>query len=174
MSRLVLCVLALLLVVSSLAPVRADDAEDNAVAVIEKMKCTVKRDENKPGKPVTGVKLSGMDVTDGLKVLHALKNLTELEVVCLRLNEPGLKELASNKNLTKLFVSSAGLTDAGLKELAAVKSLTSLELLGLTISDKGVKELTALPKLATLGLFSTNVTGDGLKELAVLKNLTAL
>ena len=58
---------------------RADDAEDKAVAFVKKLGGQVLRDEKAPGKPVIKVYLIGPQVTDaGLKELATLKNLTTL------------------------------------------------------------------------------------------------
>ena len=59
---------------------RADEAEDKAVALVEKLGGKVTRDEKLPGKPVAGVALFFSAVTDAeLKELAALKNLTYLD-----------------------------------------------------------------------------------------------
>ena len=76
------------------APARADDAEDRAVAVVEKMGGRVTRDDKEPGKPVTAVNLSFTQVTDA-----------------------ELKELAPLKSLTTLYLCGTQVTDAGIKEL---------------------------------------------------------
>src|SRR5262249_15132391 len=53
MSRLMLCVIATELIPSSSA--HADDAEDKAAALVEKLGGIVTRDETRPGKPVVSV-----------------------------------------------------------------------------------------------------------------------
>jgi internalin A len=88
-----------------LNPCRADDAEDKAVAFVEKLGGEVKRDEMLPGRPIIEVNLSHRQVMD-----------------------LGLKELAPLKNLNTLYFFNTQVTDAGLKELAQFKSLTELEL----------------------------------------------
>ena len=93
MSRIVAFALAL----SGLclcASSRADDAEDKAVAFVEKLGGEVTRDKKAPGKPVIAVTLSGTEVTDaGLKELAALKNLTTLHLGHTQVTDAGLKEL---------------------------------------------------------------------------------
>ena len=67
--------------VDFVAPLYADDAEDKAVAFVEKLGGKVTRDEKLPGKPVIGVHLSFSAVTDaGLKELAPLKNLATLDL----------------------------------------------------------------------------------------------
>ena len=119
MSRLMLCGLMAGVILCSSAPVRADDAEDKAVAFVEKLGGKVTRDEKAPGKPVVTVFLSGSKkVTDAdLKELAALKNLTTLDLIGTEVTDAGLKELATLKNLTTLNLGFTKVTDAGLKEL---------------------------------------------------------
>ncbi len=126
---------------------RADDAEDKAVAFVEKLGGKVTRDEKAPGKPVVGVDLGGTAVTDaGLKELAPLKSLTTLELSVTQVTDAGLKELAPLKNLTTLNLSETKVTDAGLKELAPLKNLTKLFLARTKVTDAGVAELQkALP-----------------------------
>ena len=77
MSRLVLCGVVSWLALGPAAPVRGDDAEDKAVALVEGLGGKVTRDGKRPGKPVTEVDLSGTAVTDAeLPGLAPLKNLT--------------------------------------------------------------------------------------------------
>jgi internalin A len=73
---------------------RADDAEDKAVAFVEKLGGRVARDEKTPGKPVTFVSLYFTNVSGaGLKELAVLKNLATLELSATKLTDAGLKEL---------------------------------------------------------------------------------
>ena len=72
----------------------ADDAEDKAVAFVEKLGGTVTRDDKAPSKPIIGVQLSNTYVTDaGLKELAPLKNLTWLSLGGTKVTDEGLKEL---------------------------------------------------------------------------------
>ena len=127
---------------------RADDAEDKAVAFVEKLNGSLSRDEKAPGKPVVEVRLSGTKVTDaGLKELAALTKLTRLFLFKTPVTDAGLKELAPLKALTKLDLDDTKVTDAGLKELATLTNLTNLFLTNTQVTDEGVKELQkALPK----------------------------
>ena len=73
---------------------RADDAEDKAVAFVEKLGGKVTRDEKAPGKPVITVSLNDTKVTDaGLKELATLKNLTTLDLGFTKVTDAGVKEL---------------------------------------------------------------------------------
>ena len=97
---------------------RADDAEDKAVAFVEKLGGKVTRDEKVPGKPVVTVSLHRSEVTDaGLKELAPLKNLTELSLIGADITDAGLKTLAGFKQLTKVYLSSPKVTKEAVKEL---------------------------------------------------------
>src|SRR5262245_23977591 len=125
--------LVVLLLVAGL--VAADEAEDRAIAVIEKLGGSFVRDEKKAEQPVVMVRLADTQVTDA-----------------------GLKELAALKQLEVLSLERTNVTDAGLKELAALKQLQALILRGTKVTDAGLKELAALKQLQALILERTNVT----------------
>src|SRR5688572_13762631 len=120
MSRWMFCGAVAVLILCSGSPARADDAEDKAVAFVEKLGGTVTRDEKQPGKPVVSVNLRYRKVTDaGVKELAVFKNLTTLHLNRTGVTDAGVKELAPLTNLTTLYLSECrGVTDAGLKELA--------------------------------------------------------
>ena len=104
MSRFMLCGVVSWLILASPAAGRADDAEDKAVEFVKGLKGEVTRDEKLPGKPVVGVKLNFMQVTDaGLKELAPLTNLTTLSLSGTRVTDAGLKEL--QKALPKCKIS---------------------------------------------------------------------
>ena len=89
-------VLALLLLPA--AVVRADEAEDKALALVKELKGTVERDEKKAGKPVVRVSLGFTQISDaGLKELAALQQLQELYLDFTQISDAGLKELAGLK-----------------------------------------------------------------------------
>ena len=166
MSRLMLCGIVSWLVLASPRSGRADDAEDKAVAFVEKLGGWITRDQKLPDKPVTEVDLQFTKVTDvGLKVLTPLKNLSTLYLYGTQVTDAGLKELAPLKKLTTLDLAEARkVTDAGLKKLAPLKNLTTLYLGGTQVTDAGLKELAPLKNLTTLYLNGTQVTDAGLKE----------
>jgi internalin A len=195
MSRLMLCGLMAGVIVFSSAPVRADDAEDTAVAFVEKLGGNILRDEKAPGKPVVWVLMAGTKMTDaGLKELAPLKNLTTLNLTSTQVSDAGLKALAPLKNLTTLVLTGTEVTDAGLKNLAPLKNLTLvqtdtkvtdrtlavlreinlLHALPLATAADGKRRPAKPEDVTTLNLTGTEVTDAGLKELALLKNLTTL
>jgi hypothetical protein len=126
--------------------VRADDAEDKAVAFVKKLGGTVTRDEKAPGEPVITAKVR--KVSDaGLKELAALKNLTTLDLWRTSVSDAGLKELAALESLNTLHLGGTKVTDAGMTALTALKNLNSLDLSKTEVTDAGLRELQrALPK----------------------------
>jgi internalin A len=94
-------------VLGPVAPARADDAEDKAIAFVEKLGGKVTRDDKRPGKPVVAVNLYGTKMTDAdLKELTALKGLTTLRLGSTKVTDAGLRELAAFKSLTELHLAS--------------------------------------------------------------------
>jgi hypothetical protein len=82
------------LVMASSATCRADDAEDKAVAFVEKLGGSVFRDSTWPDKPVIDVNLDSTKVTDAdLKELANLKKLTSLSLWGTNVTEEHLKNL---------------------------------------------------------------------------------
>ena len=124
---------------------RADEA--SAVKAVENLGGKVTRDDKLPGKPVIGVHLHEIGVTDAaLKELADLKQLTTLSLTVTRVTDAGLKELKHLKQLTTLNLSRTRVTDAGLKELADLKQLTTLNLEGTKVTADGMADLQkALP-----------------------------
>lgn len=62
-------------------PLRADEAEDKAVAFVERLEGWVKHDEKRPGKSVVRAGLHGIEVSDAdLKALAGLKRLPALKL----------------------------------------------------------------------------------------------
>ena len=124
---------------------RADEA--SAVKAVEDLGGKVTRDDKLPGKPVIGVHLHEIGVTDAaLKELKDLKQLTWLSLTVTQVTDAGLKELKHLKQLTSLDLSHTKVTDAGLKELADLKQLTTLNLEGTKVTADGVADLQkALP-----------------------------
>jgi hypothetical protein len=132
----------------TVAPVRADDAEDKAVAAIKKICASAAclggecglfiRDEMAAGKLVIGVHLSiatgwrGAGETDaGMKGLKELKSLQTLVLTYTQVTDAGLKELKELTNLRSADIGSNKITAAGIRELHA--ALPKLEILGVDV-----------------------------------------
>ena len=113
--RMVLVGVGLLLACLSGAA-RADEA--SAVKAVENLGGKVTRDDKLPGKPVIGVHLHEIGVTDAaLKELADLKQLTWLSLTVTRVTDAGLKELADLKQLTTLNLEDTKVTADGVADL---------------------------------------------------------
>ena len=64
MSRSMLGAIVSCLVLNTPTHARADDAEDKAAAIVEKWGGTVFRNDTRPGKPITAVRLTHLKVVD--------------------------------------------------------------------------------------------------------------
>ena len=114
MVRFLLCSVVAVLVPSARRP-RADDAEDKAAALVQKLGGTVVRDEKRSGQPVVEVDLSKSKVTG-----------------------ENLRALAPLQNLTALYLSHTPVTNADLKELAPFQKLRTLDLAYTPVTDDGL------------------------------------
>jgi hypothetical protein len=131
----------------SVVYVHADEAA--ALKAIERLEGKVTRDDDAPGKPVTGVELSGPQVTDAsLKVLKDIKELQFLGLGGTSVTDKGLKELKDLKKLQTLLLLGTDFTDEGLKELKEFKQLRTLVLSKTKVTEAGIADLKkALPEL---------------------------
>jgi len=121
MSRMMLCGLVPWLVLGSVASCRADDAEDKAIAFVEKLKGSVTRGNMLPGQPIVRAYLSDTNVTDeGLKEHAPLTRLSILDLSQTGITDKGLKKLANLSDLCKLSLSDTRVTAAGVKEFQKV------------------------------------------------------
>ena len=173
--------------------------EEKVVKTIEALGGRMGRAETLPGRPVTGVDLSGTRITDaGLKDLKELKGLRVLSLAGTRITDAGLKDLKELKGLRVLSLEGTLIGDAGLKDLKELKKLALVSLAGTRITDAGLKDLkglkavildlgdnaritdVGLKELKELGLQklyligNNNITDAGLKELKELKGLRGL
>jgi internalin A len=171
------------LLLTSSVPARADDAEDKAVKIVEKLGGRVTRDDKQPGKPVVGVDFAFSRVGDAdLKELTALKSLNTLLLYETAVTDEGLKALANLDNLIELGLGGGQrenpngpqVTNTGLKQLAGIKKLTKLYLRGKKITDASLTEVSTLKNLTKLSLYDAAITERGLKELAPLSSLMYL
>lgn len=137
--------------------------------------CYIIRNEQAPGKPMVGMRLSFGMVQDW--VVQQLAELTELHFLSFfytRLTGQEAKFLKKLNGLKELEYVDSDVNDSGLKVIAQLDQLESLRLSGTKISDAGLKELIRLQHLKQLDLDRTKVTGMGLGDLAGLKRLTRL
>src|SRR5438105_2520020 len=105
----------LLLILASLSPARADEAEDRSAAFVKKIGGRFYRAEGKPGKPVYKVDLTFSKITDaGLKELAGFQQLRTLEIHDNPVGDAGLPDLKRLTQLEKLHLSYTGVSKAGL------------------------------------------------------------
>ena len=149
MSRALVGVVAWLLV--GVPVVWADEAEDKAVARVEESGGIVSRDDKRPGKPVTGLLLSGDQATDETFAVTG-----------------------SFRKIQHLSLLDTAMTADGYKGLSAFPDMMVLHLVGQGVSDIVLEHVVTAPKLSSLTLKSTAVTDEGLHRLARLKSLNHL
>src|SRR5262249_7009683 len=96
-------VLLLLLLAGNVG--RADDGEDRAVKVIQKLRGRMTRDEKADGKPIVQVDLGFTEATDAdLKELAGLTRLKVLYLHRTEVTDAGLKVLAGFEHLERLYL----------------------------------------------------------------------
>ena len=133
-------VFALILLATG-SPGRADEAK--AIAAVEKLGGTVKRDDAKPGKPVTDVDLAFSKTLkdDDLKILKEFKKLEWVSFNGTAVTDAGLVHLKDLKTLKTIGLLDTAVTDKGLDHLKGLKSLASLNLIGTKVTKAGVAKL---------------------------------
>jgi hypothetical protein len=152
--RTLMGLLSCLFVLASGSLLTADQAEDKAVALIQKLGGKIERDDKRAGSPVVTIDLKSQKIKDAdLACLADLREVTSLKLDNTGLTDEGLKHLQGLKNLRRLTVSFTGVSDEGLKLL---KGLDKLEYLHVgycaKVTAKGKAELRqALPKLEIFG-----------------------
>jgi CxxC motif-containing protein (DUF1111 family)/Leucine-rich repeat (LRR) protein len=173
--------------------------QDGILAEIRRLGGTAEVDENRPGKPVVRLNLSGTRVTDtelaplgalpqlqaldlsqtqitnaGLAALRGLPNLQELDLGINTITDAGLAHLEELTQLQALSVRFTLLTDAGLAHLERLTQLRMLRLDGTAVTDRGIEHLARLAQLRELDLSSTKVGDAGLRCLEGLTELQVL
>jgi Leucine-rich repeat (LRR) protein len=173
-----------------------------AVIELRKIGARITMDEKRPGKPVTAVDLSGLQIGVGqlapMRVLTELEELnmsetrsdaedlglenlaglTKLHKLELRraypLNRTGIAHLRGLKNLRYLTMSHLSVSDRGLAELRDMADLEVLETSGSEITDVGMQQIARCKKLQTLVLHYTSVGDEGVRALSSCPDLTYL
>lgn len=187
-------------VVSAFGPLpaaRADEAEEKAVALLERQGAKYTRDERLPGRPIVAINYASCSATEEhLKILAALPHLRELDLrrahnfyremlpllaefkslttLGLTLNDAWLEHVAKLRHVTTFDFEVIEATDAGMKMLVPMPGVRTLDLSRTRVTDAGLKELGGLNKLTTFHLPLETVTDEGLKELARLTAITTL
>jgi serine/threonine protein kinase len=187
---LALALPAVLIVLGALVrEAEAPEAADPALAMLNRLRARVQRDESRPSRPVVAIafkdtppeSLPSPDcgvwkVTDAdLKLLTTFDRLQSLDLTDARLvTDAALKDLSSLRQLRHLYLGRTRVTDAGLKDVAALRQLRGLGLEEIEVTDAGVRDVAGLTQLTYLNLGGTHLTDAGMKELAPLTQLRML
>jgi Leucine-rich repeat (LRR) protein len=153
---------------------RGDEAEQNAIRLIESRKGNYYRDQKKPDRPIYSVSLGNGPVTDRIIAeLIPLRNLRRLTFSIDRssgFDGAALGQLSHLEELAFLGVHGSdqpdGMRPETMKSIAQLKSLTALELNHTKLSGRALRELAALKKLTKLTLHDVALLEEDLGELA--------
>jgi hypothetical protein len=100
-----------------------DQAQEKAVARLEKLGGKVIRDDNQPGRPVIEVILLNSPVGEGdLACLKDLRHIRSLDLGGNRITDAGLVQLGALKELQELRLS-LGVSDARLGHLEELTAI---------------------------------------------------
>ena len=151
------------------------EGERRALALLSRLPVEFRVDETDKAKPVVGLALRDMAVTDAvLAALPELPALRSLDLSLSPLKDADLSALGRLRRLENLSLYATGVRDRALAAVRGLKQLRTLNVAYNPITDKGLAELKGLPELQTLILFRTKVTDDGLSNLAGLAKLQEL
>jgi hypothetical protein len=147
---------------------RADEAQDKALAEIQKRGGKIDRDETvkEKDKPVIAVNYATTPADDA--ALEPLKDIPTLRKVTLngtKITDAGLEKVKGLAALKKLYLVDTKITDKGLEQLKDLKELEVLSLVGTEVTDAGLEHLKGLANLKDLFLYGTKVTDAGAKTL---------
>jgi serine/threonine protein kinase len=171
---------------------------EQAAAALVRLGGEIRRDEEKPDRPVVEVNLAGSRATEadlihlealtqlqelalpkatgdrGLAPIRGLRRLHKLVLANTKVGNAGLAHLRGLTGLDVLILTETPVGDAGLEHLGGLSELVFLRLDRTKVSDAGLKHLKRLRQLETLDLHYTGVTGPGLADLAGLAALGSL
>ena len=143
-----------------------------AAAELQKLGGQFTPDEKAPGKPIIGLNLSNVPITDATLVyLDAFPHLQQLDLGHTKklqqatITDAGLIHVAPLKELRRLSLTSTPVTDHGLAQLQGLTHLESLNLEGTKVTDAGLKQLKSLTHLQRLKLAGSKVTDAGVEKL---------
>ncbi|WP_339907125.1 hypothetical protein [Symmachiella dynata] len=123
----------------------------------------------------TGVWLSDTQVSDaGLKYLHGLTNLRELDLRNTQVTDAGLEQLRGLTKLVELSLAMTQVSDEGFQKLRGLTKLRYLDLRNTQVGDEGLAHLPGATKLENLWLDDTQVSDAGVDHLRGLTNLQLL
>lgn len=180
----------------------AGDAEQKAVDAIHAGSGWISRDDNLPGKPVTGA-FFNYRIFDPKPLIPALPHLKQLRIIgavdCTITDDAlaafgsfehleglqlewsnvghagGLKGLASAKKLGWISMNMTELTDSGLVDIGKCPELSQLFLGYTRITDSGLKHLAGMPRIQNLNIGQNQqITGSGLADLVKCRSLNVI
>jgi Leucine-rich repeat (LRR) protein len=157
-----------ILALAAPAMARADEAQDKALADIQKRGGKIDRDETvkEKDKPVIAVNFATTPAEDAaLESLKAIPTLRKLTLNGTKITDAGLEHVKGLSTLKKLYLVDTKITDKGLESLKDMKELEVLSLVGTGVTDAGVEHLKGLSNLKDLFLYGTKVTDGGIKTL---------
>lgn len=130
-------------------------------------------------KPLTSLKKLHLYHQDqvpaaALVPLGRLLNLTELNLVGMRVSGAGMSQIAKLTRLESLHLGNSDVTDADLANLQGLKTLKMLALYNTKVAGPGLAHLSELGNLQFLSLNMLKMDDAGLAHLPNLKGLTNL
>ncbi len=152
-----------------------DGEMERAIAAIKKACGRTVVDENRPGKPIVEVRLTGVSVDDA--ILSRLKPLTDVETLDLEfapITDRGLNCVRGMTKVRNLTLNWTKISDAGLASLEGMHQLRTLSLANTEVTDAGLVHLRELSDLQELSLSYTKVKDHGLAYLGGLQRLKTL
>src|SRR5262245_59956132 len=158
MKRLTFAVVCMMAV--PILPVRADEAEDEVIELIEELGGTITRDRGAPGEPVVTVNLRDTEAKDThlKRIAERLKQVSKMDLSGTKVTGAGLKYLSGLERLGELDLSCTKVGGAALRHLAGLENLRKLILYRSAVTDEGPRHLVKLKRLEVLDLQKTKVT----------------
>lgn len=156
------------------------EAQERAVAELQRLGALIKFDESKPGKPVRAIDfLSDRPPTEA--TLALLSEFPHLEYVGLHGNvtDAGLARLQGLTSLKRLIFNDVPLSRQGLEHLEHLPRLTDLCMFlngpsAAVFDDEAMGVIPRLPALRSLLIGCKGLTDTGLKHLEGMNRLHAL
>jgi internalin A len=118
------------------------DAQEQAIAAIEKAGGQIKREGDNPNDPVVTITLDRTKKTDAcLKQVKHFTKLKQLQISQTEVSETGLENLAALAHLERLMLYEVPITDADLRYVKPLTTLKQLTIGHTKITDAGLENL---------------------------------
>jgi internalin A len=176
MKRISVLSILLLLHLAFLAPCRADESRDAALAAVTRLGGRVEVNVDSIAKPIIAIQLQETKTEDGdLAKLQSFRNLERLNLSKTRVTNAGLPHVARFTRLRTLKLSNlSDVTDDGLVHLQALKQLERIDLQGTGVNGAGFVHLAVLPNLRAIYLSTDRITDESMKHLEKITTLEEL